>query len=141
MTKHLIMRWVARCAALAMLAVGAVVLAPGTAHAAGYNGGCGAGYKVVRSMHTGGGSPSGSSYLTYNSSNGYNCVVTIRDGSGSAIPLYAMVQNANTGAKSSDFGWYGKYAGPVYVYGRGSCVNWAGGVGEASLGENNVACG
>jgi hypothetical protein len=93
--------------------------------AATYNGVCGSGYKVVNSAPIG---SSGTVFLTYNSSNGKNCVVTIRNTSGSPQYMFAYLGVSGTGDAQVDEGSYRSYAGPVYVYGRGVCLDWAGGI-------------
>ncbi|MCU7820448.1 acetyltransferase [Kitasatospora sp. DSM 101779] len=89
---------------------------------------CGSGYSVVdseklinREVWT---------YLLYNSSNGYNCVVTIRGEAGSPVKMAARLQVQGS-AEKNDTGSYTKYAGPVYAYGAGKCVRWGGWFSES----------
>ncbi|KPI01965.1 hypothetical protein OK074_5472 [Actinobacteria bacterium OK074] len=106
-----------------------------TAKAAAYNGVCGTGYKVIDSTPVGN---SGTTYVTWNESTGKNCAVTIRDTTGSpiyiAVELNALVGHETT--PSRDNGQYTKYAGPVYVTGRGHCIEWYGVIGNASGGDS-----
>jgi len=114
--------------AAAGLAVGA---APASA-ATSYNGACGSGYGVIDSMRVGnGGDGYGTIYLTYNSSNGYNCLVTVRD-SGSSASFTAAWLRVSGGSWHKDEGIYSSYAGPLYVHAANSCVDWGGWVGADS---------
>jgi len=108
------------------LTVAGMSLTAGTAQAASYNGACGSGYSVIDSMNV----SDGTVYLTYNGSNGYNCVVTV-----SNYPGTAMVMSANLRISRNDTVWkyneedsglYKYYAGPVYQYAPDSCVDWGG---------------
>ncbi|MFJ8435529.1 spore-associated protein A [Kitasatospora sp. NPDC094019] len=91
--------------------------------AAGYNGACGSGYRVIDSLRLESGA---NIFLTY-SDNGYNCVVTVAEYPGSAKSMDAWIQRSGDRAsRDSDSGNYTAYAGPVYVYAEGSCVDWGG---------------
>jgi hypothetical protein len=104
----------------------------GTAYAASYNNGCGSGYGVIDSLDSG----SGTTFLTYNSSNGYNCVVTVSDTPGTPKYLEADLRISRTdtvwNASERDAGTYSSYAGPVYKYAKGSCIDWGGEAGSNS---------
>jgi hypothetical protein len=102
-----------------------------------YNGVCGAGYGVVNSAEIG---AVGTVYLTYNSSTGNNCVVTIRNAAGPATPMVAELTNASTGKTVADSGNYTTYAGPVYLHAPGTCVNWSGSIGIYYNGKNGTNC-
>ncbi|BFV55415.1 spore-associated protein A [Kitasatospora sp. CMC57] len=110
--------------ALAMAGAATVMTAPeASALAASPTEVCGSGYKVVdseqlinRDVWV---------YLTYNSSNGYNCVVTIRGTGGSPVHMSASL-TVEGSAQKTDTGYYGSYAGPVYGYAAGKCVKWGG---------------
>lgn len=84
---------------------------------------CGSAYKTVNSAPVG---SLGTVYLTYNSSNGRNCVATIRNNPGTAVDVSTWIQVPDTGDAAEDYGWYTSYAGPAYVYGKGHCVDWGG---------------
>ncbi|GGX58621.1 spore-associated protein A [Streptomyces minutiscleroticus] len=135
----------AGAALLTVAAVGAGVLAtapvasaaPAGATAA-YNGACGSGYSKVNSMPVGN---VGTVYLTYNSSNGRNCVVTIRNTSGSPTYMVSYLSNIETGDTSYDEGEYRSYAGPVYVSARGECVEWGGVIGNVQAWNYGSNCG
>ncbi|MFC7328830.1 spore-associated protein A [Marinactinospora rubrisoli] len=107
--------------AVVAAATGAVATAA-PAGAAAYGGQCGAGYEWIQSRFLDGGTV----YLTYNASNGYNCVVTIRDDPGSAVYMNAFVKRSTEDAWVRDPGNYTTYAGPVYTYARSQCVDWGG---------------
>ncbi|WP_433424251.1 spore-associated protein A [Microtetraspora malaysiensis] len=125
---------------IAALAIAAGTLAIATpASAATYGGQCGSGYSVVNQKTISG---KGTVFLTYNNSNGYNCVVTVRNSTGSAVPMMAAI------AKSSDPAWYAmdegsytSYAGPVYRSAKGSCVTWGGAISGTYAGGENTNCG
>lgn len=68
--------------------------------------------------------------LTYNASNGRNCVVTLKDRRlGKADHVYAEVRTrpAAPGNSDGDSGRFGYYAGPTYVYAASKRVRWGGG--------------
>jgi hypothetical protein len=117
-------------ATLAMSFLGAgLVAAPAASAAAAYNGACGSGYSVVNSAAVG---SRGMTYLTYSSATGKNCIVTIRNTAGTAVRIYAGFQLANQGSTAvDDDGMYTSYAGPVYINGQGSCIDWSGAIGPA----------
>jgi hypothetical protein len=134
-------------AALTTLAVGGTTTAlaqPATAAPAAvsalaaYNGACGTGYGVVNSADIG---KQGTVYLTYNSKTGKNCVVTIRKTSGSPVYMFAYVGVPDTGESQVDEGYYRSYAGPVYAYGKGHCVDWAGGIDNQQTWTYGSNCG
>ena len=101
-----------------------VAFAAGPAGAVGYNGACGSGYSVIDSMTVGYVNVQGTTYLTYNHSNGYNCVVTIAGTSGTNY-IDALLE-VSGGNWVEDRGYYHSYAGPVYVYASDKCVDWGG---------------
>ncbi|WP_048574734.1 hypothetical protein, partial [Streptomyces leeuwenhoekii] len=88
---------------------------------------CGSGYKTVNSAPVG---SLGTVYLTYNSSNGKNCVATIRNNPGTAVDMSAWVFVPDTEEQDEDYGRYTSYAGPTYVYGKGHCIDWGGSIGN-----------
>lgn len=104
-----------------------VIAAPSASAAASYNGACGSGYSVTNSARIGNG---GTIFLTYNSSNGNNCVVTIRDTPDSTpgVVSAGLGRSDDIYSWKSDLGNYKSYAGPVYVYGKGSCMDWTGAI-------------
>lgn len=121
-------------AALLGTTVTGMVVATGTAQAApsaaaaAYNGGCGSGYSVIDSKNVG----DGTVYLTYNGSTGYNCVVTVSNYPGTSLYMQAALRLSRNDAvwnsSERDDGYYSYYAGPVYKYAAGSCVDWGGAV-------------
>ncbi|TDQ52190.1 spore-associated protein A [Actinorugispora endophytica] len=123
---------VAGAAAAGSLAVAA------PASAAAYNGACGEGYAVVNSAAIG---SKGTVFLTYNSSNGYNCAVTVRNSSGSAVRMGVWLATSPSGAWKSDVGNYTTYAGPVYVYGADSCMDWVGEISGTLAERGATNCG
>ncbi|MFI6298461.1 M23 family metallopeptidase [Nonomuraea sp. NPDC050790] len=99
---------------------------------------CGAGYGVVDSAALG---TSGTVYLLYNNSNGYNCVVTLKKVSlGSATPVTAYLEVQGS-ARITDSGNFSYYAGPVRAAAPGKCVKWGGKVGTASYDSPFEHCG
>jgi hypothetical protein len=115
--------------ALAAPASAAASVTPGTV--------CGSGYKTVNSAPIG---SRGTVYLTYNSSNGNNCVVTIRNTVGTAVDMSAYVYVPDTDQGDGDYGTYTSYAGPVYAYGKGHCVDWGGSIGSVSVQVTGSNC-
>ncbi|XVU28397.1 hypothetical protein ACQPZJ_15535 [Actinoplanes sp. CA-054009] len=108
----------------------AVTAAP--AQAASYNGACGTGYRVIDSLKVGGTTAgTGTAFLTYN--NGWNCVVVVSNTPGTRDWMRAQVKRSGDSGWIEDAGNYTQYAGPVYVYAAGSCVDWGGAVGNKGL--------
>ncbi|MYT22172.1 spore-associated protein A [Streptomyces sp. SID7760] len=115
-------------AAAVMGLVGAGLIAGATpSWAAGYNGACGSGYNVIDSLRVGWNSgKTGTTYLTYNSSNGYNCAVTLTDYQGTTRWQEVWLETSGSPDWTTNEGYFKYYAGPVYVYGRGHCIDWGG---------------
>ncbi|MFF5303328.1 spore-associated protein [Streptomyces sp. NPDC013161] len=112
--------------ALAALAVGATTVLAGPASAAPNTTAqkvCGSSYKTVNSAPVG---TQGTVYLTYNASNGKNCVATIRTNPGAARDMGAWIYVPDTDEYAQDEGAYTSYAGPTYVQGKAHCVDWGG---------------
>ncbi|MFH9469757.1 spore-associated protein [Streptomyces clavifer] len=135
-----ITRTIAAAGAVAALAVGGTT-ALATAASAAPNvtaqGVCGSAYKTVNSVPVG---SLGTVYLTYNSSNGKNCVATIRSSPGTAKSMSVYVYVPDTDAWADDFGNYTSYAGPAYVYGKGHCVSWGGNIANVYVSVENSNC-
>ncbi|MFD5074395.1 spore-associated protein [Streptomyces sp. NPDC058371] len=98
---------------------------------------CGSSYKTVNSAPIG---SRGTVYLTYNSSNGKNCVTTIRNTPGTAVDMSAWIYVADTDQGDEDYGTYTSYAGPTYVYGKGHCVDWGGSIGNVYVQVSGSNC-
>ena len=112
--------------------------AKATAAAAPYNKACGSGYTVIDSLPL---STLGTVYLTYNSANGNNCVVTVRTNPGSPVTMYAAIELSGApGTQVSDYGDYTTYAGPVYIHAPNHCVDWAGQVDIEFNYQNQSHC-
>ncbi|MEU6577748.1 spore-associated protein A [Streptomyces sp. NPDC046805] len=124
---------------VATAGAGLMASAP-TASAATYNGVCGSGYVVVNSAPI---ANVGTVYLTYNSSTGKNCVVTKRNTTGSPIYMAAYLNKVGDPESSAaiDEGNYTSYAGPVYKYARGVCVEWGGVIGNWQTFNAGSNCG
>lgn len=103
---------------------------------------CGKGYKQVDSARlTSGGKTVGTVYLMYNSSNGYNCVATLKAvslGKATSTSAYLEVKGAKRTTDSGNFAYYG---GPVKKAAPGKCVKWGGSVGSAKYGSAFEHCG
>ncbi|WP_017595019.1 hypothetical protein [Nocardiopsis potens] len=110
------------------------------ASAAGYNGVCGAGYKVVNSADLPGGA--GTVHLAYNGSTGKNCAVSVRASKGAAVPMDVQLALASDPDSAVlDSGEFTSYAGPVYLKAQGSCVTWSGIIGDQAAGKAGTNCG
>ncbi|MFL1378431.1 spore-associated protein A [Nocardiopsis protaetiae] len=134
------MRTFLKKTAVLAAAVGvAVVGLAAPASAAAYGGQCGSGYGVVNKIEF----PDnrGTTFLTYNSSNGNNCVVTVRTTPGAAAPMDAFIRVSGTSAWKSDPGNFTTYAGPVYLSAAGRCVDWGGTIGTATKSLTRTNCG
>ncbi|WP_327731921.1 spore-associated protein [Streptomyces sp. NBC_00487] len=135
-----IMRNVAAVGALTALAVGGSIALGTTASAAPNvtpQGVCGSAYKTVNSAPVG---SLGTVYLTYNSSNGKNCVATIRTNPGTLKYMSAYIYVPDTEEWAEDSESYTSYAGPAYVYGKGHCVSWGGSIDNVYVSVNNSNC-
>jgi len=99
---------------------------------------CGSGYKTVNSAPVG---SLGTVYLTYNSSNGKNCVTTIRNTPGTAQDMSAWIYVNGTDEYDEDYGRFTSYAGPTYVYGKGYCVDWGGQIKNVYVQVTGSNCG
>ncbi|MFA3875369.1 spore-associated protein A [Streptomyces sp. MMCC 100] len=119
-------RLVSAAAVLGLTTAGMIATAGTAEAAASYNGACGSGYGVVGSKRVG----DGTAFITYNGSTGYNCVVTVSDTPGTSMYMEARlrVHRTDTVWKSSemDAGTFKYYAGPVYQYAKGSCIDYGG---------------
>ncbi|MFD4034708.1 spore-associated protein [Streptomyces sp. NPDC058637] len=135
-----ITRTIASAGAVAALAVGATAALSTTASAAPNvtpQGVCGSAYKTVNSVPVG---SLGTVYLTYNSSNGKNCVATIRTNPGTAKSMSVYIYVPDTDTWADDYGNYTSYAGPAYAYGKGHCVSWGGNIANVYVSVENTNC-
>ncbi|MFJ2443536.1 MULTISPECIES: spore-associated protein [unclassified Streptomyces] len=98
---------------------------------------CGSAYRTVNSAPIG---VVGTVYLTYNSSNGRNCVATIRTNPGTATYMSTYIYVPATGDSAGDSGTYASYAGPASAYGKGYCVSWGGSIDNAYVSVENSNC-
>jgi hypothetical protein len=133
-------------AALAALSLGATTALASPASAAPNTtpqNVCGSGYATVNSTDVDSAATGflGTVYLTYNASNGQNCVATIRNNPGTAMDMSAWIDVPDTGESSSDFGQFTSYAGPTYVYGKGYCVDWGGNIDNVHVAVFDSNCG
>ena len=115
----------------------AVLANPAPAAAASYNGQCGSGYGVVNQASV----PGGTVYLTYNNSNGRNCVVVLRSNPGAAMNMDAALKRSDSTSWRTDPGSFTTYAGPVYQEAAGQCVDWGGAIGDEWIVRNGTNCG
>ncbi|MEU8684147.1 spore-associated protein A [Streptomyces sp. NPDC048611] len=136
-------RAIAGSAALAVAGIATMATATtasaAPAAAAAYNGACGSGYSVVNSVPVTG---KGTVYLTYSAKTGKNCVVTVRNSTGKRVNMYAYL-TATDGSSDwvYDSGQYTSYAGPVYLPGKGICVDWGGSIESVSVSVSGSNCG
>ena len=134
------MRSIAALGALTTLLAGTAVVFGTTASAAPNvtpQGVCGGAYKTVNSVPVG---SLGTVYLTYNASNGKNCVATIRANPGTAKEMSTYIYVPDTDEWAGDSGRYTSYAGPAYVYGKGHCVSWGGNIANVYVSVENSNC-
>ncbi|MEV6123006.1 spore-associated protein [Streptomyces sp. NPDC052077] len=134
-------RSVLTAAALAALSLGATTALAAPASAAPNTTPqklCGTAYKTVNSQPVG---AVGTLYLTYNATNGKNCVVTIRSNPGTVLDMSAWLYLNGTDQGADDFGRYTSYAGPVQVYGKGRCVDWGGSIDNVYVQVYGSNCG
>ncbi|MCX5084365.1 spore-associated protein [Streptomyces sp. NPDC056121] len=127
-------------AALAALALGGTTALAGPASATPNTTPqkvCGSSYKTVNSAPIG---SLGTVYLTYNSTNGKNCVATIRKNPGTRLDMSAWIYVSDTDQGDQDYGQYTSYAGPIYVYGKGHCVDWGGNISNVYVQVTGSNC-
>jgi hypothetical protein len=98
---------------------------------------CGAGSKVIDSKAITGGKV----YLTYNSRNGENCVVTLKTSKLNTKTRTSAFLEVKGGTRSTDSGSYQSYAGPVKKKAPNKCVKWGGSVEGASYTSPFEHCG
>lgn len=99
---------------------------------------CGTGYTVIDQAALG---DAGTVYLTYNSANGGNCVVTLKQasaGTPSPVSAYLEVQGS---ARVTDSGSFSYYAGPVRAIATDTCVKWGGSVDASTYDSAFEHCG
>ncbi|WP_328942103.1 spore-associated protein A [Streptomyces sp. NBC_00250] len=118
------------------MTAGLMVLAAPAAEAAGY-GLCGSGHKLIDSAPIGN---LGTAYLTWNAESGRNCLVVVRGDPGAPLRMSAVI-GRDDGVQDSDSGSYSSYAGPVYVDGRGSCIDWGGVIHDQEINRWHSHCG
>ncbi|MEN3538267.1 protein kinase [Microbispora sp. ZYX-F-249] len=98
---------------------------------------CGSGYGVVDSHSYG----NATTYLLYNASNGYNCVITLSKYVMSSKIKMSAVLKVQNGSSKTDSGSYTVYAGPIRLPAKGKCVIWGGGYGTAAWSSSWSHCG
>ncbi|MFC7328672.1 spore-associated protein A [Marinactinospora rubrisoli] len=127
-------------AAVAAASLTGLVAGASPAAAATYGGECGSGYSVVNSAPIG---SVGTVFLTYNSSNGYNCVVAKRNSVGSAVLIEAGLAVSPVGGHWTEFdgGYFTSYAGPIRLHAAGRCVDWMGRINGVEGGKRGTNCG
>jgi murein DD-endopeptidase MepM/ murein hydrolase activator NlpD len=90
---------------------------------------CGSGYSQINQHALG---TVGAVFLMYNSSNGYNCVVTLKYTSvGTASQVSTSLQ-VEGGTMTTDSGSFSYYAGPIRKSAANDCVKWGGSVGSTT---------
>lgn len=119
-----------------------------TATVANAAGECGSGYSFLRSyaVYASSGARTSTLEIYYNSSNGYNCAINRAAGitvggtiyRGVWIKRYGQTTPSCSGGDiRCDVGRFTYYAGPVYVYARGSCITaYAWNDGSTKFGNN-----
>ncbi|MEU6428849.1 protein kinase [Microbispora sp. NPDC046973] len=98
---------------------------------------CGSGYAVVDSHSYG----QATTYLLYNTSNGYNCVITMAKYVVPGKIKMSAVLKVQNGSSKTDSGSYTTYAGPIRLPAKGKCVIWGGGYGTAAWSSAWSHCG
>ncbi len=99
---------------------------------------CGSGYSQINQHALG---TVGAIFLMYNSSNGYNCVVTLKYtnvGTASAVSATLQVEGGTTTKDSGNFSYF---AGPVKKSAPNTCVKWGGSVGSTTWTSAWSHCG
>jgi Flp pilus assembly protein TadG len=137
--KNLMKRAAAVAAAAAIAATGLTATAAPASAAATYGGECGSNYRVVNSAPIG---SKGTVFLTYNSSNGYNCAVAKRNTAGSRVLIEVGMSLSPAGTHWTVYegGQFTSYAGPVYLSAAGRCVDWMGRISGTEGGKRGTNC-
>ncbi|MDX3194005.1 sialidase family protein [Streptomyces sp. MN03-5084-2B] len=102
---------------------------------------CGGGYSVIDSAPLGTGGAAGTVFLSYNASNGQNCVSTMKNasaGTATATSAYLEVKGSARQADSGSFSWF---AGPVKATAADKCVKWGGTAGGQAYDSEFEHCG
>jgi len=135
-----LLRRTASVAAAASLVATGLLATAAPAAAATYGGECGSGYSVVNSDSVG---STGTVFLTYNNSNGRNCVVTKRNSVGSAVLIEAGLSVSPAGNHWDVYegDYFTSYAGPIYLNAAGRCVDWMGRISGTEGGKRGTNCG
>ncbi|WP_431898475.1 hypothetical protein [Nonomuraea sp. bgisy101] len=125
------------------VALAGAVVTTAPAHAEPVKGpSCGAGFYLQEShkiRDSGAGRVAGVVYLYYNTSTGYNCVITRRDKDFRTDSIAATVRRSGDNELSRDKG-YRSYAGPTYLHAKGQCVKFGGQlVGRFPFGNRSKA--
>ncbi|GAA3471606.1 serine/threonine protein kinase [Nonomuraea roseola] len=98
---------------------------------------CGGGYYVQRQASFAG----GTTYQLYSNATGNNCVVTLKTTDvGVSTPVSATLEVQGKSSKT-DSGNFEFYAGPVYLYGKGSCVKFSGSTKSGNTASDWGNCG
>ncbi|MEU3570329.1 spore-associated protein A [Kitasatospora sp. NPDC036755] len=119
-----------------VMAAGLLVLAAPDARADG-PGLCGSGHKLIDSAAIGN---LGTAYLTWNAESGRNCLIVVRGHPGAALSMNALIGRED-GIQDIDSGYFTSYAGPVYVDGRGTCIDWGGVIHDQEVSRWHTHCG
>jgi len=129
-------RRAATAGALTVLALGGTLAATAPASAAttaAYNGACGTGYRVVAStpIHSSQSATTGTTYVTFSSTAGKVCAVTVRNNPGARVFMEVTLDTwPYSSGEARDSGSYTSYAGPVYkdAPDDGQCLTWSGSI-------------
>ncbi|WP_232835300.1 spore-associated protein A [Actinocorallia populi] len=124
----------------AVAATAGAVATAAPASAATYAGECGSGYAVVNKDAIG---TKGTVFLTYNASTGKNCAIAKRNTAGSPVLIEVGLGANPVGSHWPAFqgGQFRSYAGPVYLYAPGKCVDWMGRISGTEGGKRKTNCG
>ena len=90
---------------------------------------CGSSYHTVYgpySTYTNTGTFAGNVYISYNSSNGYNCAYSTVSAATKGYYRDIVLESQAGDSSPSDSGYFNSFAGPVYLRAPGKCVKAAG---------------
>ena len=98
---------------------------------------CGVGYDVIDKQELG---TAGTVFLSYNASNGQNCVSTMKSaGAGTASQTSAYLEVKGS-TRKTDSGSFAYFAGPVKATAADKCVKWGGAAGGQSYNSEFEHC-
>ncbi len=99
---------------------------------------CGGGYGVIDSAPLG---SAGTVYLSYNASNGKNCVSAMKSANAGTATQTSAYLEVKGSTRQTDSGAFSYFAGPVAAAAADKCVKWGGAVDGQAYNSEFEHCG